>query len=161
MRHRANARSVQFTSEIGSADQLAFETKPAEAEAVAQDLQRPDDDATTVLELLRLACRQLQTDYGISFRSWRELDQQTDTIRSLIQIPRETWVAGVNVAGRMNAAAALAIVAEKSIRAAAQQPGTVDIQRPPRYFLSMLYRSPKGELHLVPTLRALAKSAMN
>lgn len=65
------------------------------------------------------------------------------------------------IAGRMNAAAALAIVAEKLVRSAALKPGAAEIAKPARYFLSMLYRSPKGELHLAPTLRALAKSAMN
>ncbi|WP_164893863.1 MULTISPECIES: plasmid replication protein RepC [unclassified Mesorhizobium] len=160
-RHRASARSVQFTSEIGGADQLAYENKPVAAEPLAQDQQRRDDDATTTLELLRFGCRQIQAEYGIRFRSWHELVEQAEYIRTLIQIPRDTWNAGVQVAGRMNAAAALAIVAEKVIRAAAQQPGAAEIMRPPRYFLSMLYRSPKGELHLAPTLRALAKSAMN
>ncbi|ASY61371.1 plasmid replication protein RepC [Sinorhizobium sp. CCBAU 05631] len=160
-RHHANARSVQVTSEIGSADQLAYENKPVAAEPLAQDPQRRDDDAATTLELLQLGCRQLQAEYGISLRSWRELDEQADFIRTLVQIPRDAWIAGVQVAGRMNAAAALAIVAEKVLRAAAQQPAAAEIKRPPRYFLSMLYRSPKGELHLAPTLRALAKSAMN
>lgn len=160
-RHRANARSIKFTSEIGSADQWALEKEPERAGPSAQELQRRDDDPATTLELLRLACRQLQAEYGIGFRSWRELEEQADSIRALIQIPRETWTAGVQVAGRMNAAAALAIVAEKVIRAAALKPGAAEITRPPRYFLSMLYRSPKGELHLAPTLRALAKSAMN
>ncbi|WP_026616830.1 replication initiation protein RepC [Ensifer aridi] len=130
------------------------------AEPLGQDPQRREDAATT-LELLRLGCRQLRAEYGISVRSWRELDEQADFVRTLVQIPRDTWIAGVQVAGRMNAAAALAIVAEKVLRAAAQQPGAAEIKRPPRYFLSMLYRSPKGELHLAPTLRALAKSAMN
>jgi replication initiation protein RepC len=160
-RHRADARSVQFTSEIGSADQWALEKEPERAGPSAQERQRRDDDPSTTLELLRLACRQLQAEYGIGFRSWREVEEQADSIRALIQIPRETWTAGVQVAGRMNAAAALAIVAEKVIRAAALKPGAAEITRPPRYFLSMLYRSPKGELHLAPTLRALAKSAMN
>ncbi len=159
-RHRADARSVQLTSEIGYADRLAYENKPVGAEPLAQDPQRREDAATT-LELLRLGCRQLQAEYGIRLRFWRDLDEQADLIRSLVQIPRDTWIAGVEVAGRMNAAAALAIVAEKVLRAAAQQPGAAEIHRPPRYFLSMLYRSPKGELHLAPTLRALAKSAMN
>ncbi len=160
-RHRANARSIQFSSKIGSADQWALEKKPVRAEPSAQDRERRDDDPATTLDLLRLACRQLQAEYGISFSSWRDLEGQADTIRALIQIPRETWVAGVQVAGRMNAAAALAIVAEKLVRSAALKPGAAEIAKPARYFLSMLYRSPKGELHLAPTLRSLAKSAMN
>lgn len=159
-RHRANARSVD-TSEIGYADQMAFEKKPVRAGSYAQDLQTRDSDPATTLDLLRLGCRQLQAEYGISLKSWRELEDHAETIRTMIQIPRETWVAGVQVAGRQNAAAALAIVAEKMIRAAAQKPGAVEIAKPARYFLSMLYRSTKGELHLAPTLRALAKSAMN
>jgi replication initiation protein RepC len=159
-RHRANARSVDKT-EIGKADQMAFEKKPVRTEPFAQDMQSRIGEAETTLELLRLGCRQLQAEYGIGLQSWNELEANAELIRTMIQIPRETWIAGVQVAGRQNAAAALAIVAEKIMRAAAQKPGATEIVKPARYFLSMLYRSAKGELHLAPTLRALAKSAMN
>lgn len=103
----------------------------------------------------------MQAEYGIGLQTWREFEKNAETIRTLIQIPRETWVAGVQVAGLHNALAALAIVAEKIMRAAAAKPGAAEIHKPARYFLSMLYRSAQGELHLAPSLRALAKSAMN
>ncbi|KAB2676521.1 plasmid replication protein RepC [Brucella anthropi] len=159
-RNRADARSVNKT-EIGKADQMAFEKKPVRAGAFAQAERPSDTDPATTLDLLRLGCRQLQAEYGIGLQTWHDLEQNAQTVRTLIQIPRETWIAGVQVAGLHNALAALAIVAEKIMRAAALKPGAAEIQKPARYFLSMLYRSAQGELHLAPSLRALAKSAMN
>ncbi|TXI06902.1 MAG: hypothetical protein E6Q76_09195 [Rhizobium sp.] len=158
-RNRASARSLN-KYDIGSADRLALEKKPVRAGLTAQDLKQaesPDE----IAHLLRLACRQLKADWGISAGSWAEMEPHIDTLRGIVQIPAEAWLAGVKAGGRINAAAAIAIVAEKMIRAAAGLPGGTEIRRPARYFLSMLYRSETGELNLLPSLRALAKSGMN
>ncbi|MGA1834227.1 plasmid replication protein RepC [Rhizobium wenxiniae] len=158
-RNRANARSHQ-NPDASYAGTLAYENKPARAGPKAQGLSR-HENPDEIAYLLRKACSQLRADYMIAAGSWAELAPRIDELRALVGIPPETWTAGVKVGGRFHAAAALAIVAEKVIRAAGGLEGGTEIRRPAKYFLSMLYRSETGELNLLPTLRVLARSAMN
>lgn len=110
--------------------------------------------ASVSISLIRSACPQACEMVGREFRSWPELTGAADIMRVMIGLSEAAWQDGASKVGRYAAAAILATVLEKSIRAPEQ------ISSPGGYFRAMIDRAVEGSLHLEKSLFGLADAAM-
>ncbi|MFB9171594.1 plasmid replication protein RepC [Roseibium salinum] len=106
-------------------------------------------DAVSI-SLLESACTTVQSDFGLSLKSWAELLSAAEVIRLGIGLSQSAYSEACGRLGRQAAAAILAVVAEKALRDPER------ISSPGGYFRACCDRAAEGKLALARSLFGLA-----
>lgn len=106
-------------------------------------------DAVSI-SLLESACTSVQSDFGLSLKSWPDLISATDVLRVGIGLSEKGFADACGKLGRHVAAAILAMVAEKALR------DPDKISSPGGYFRACCERATEGRLALAKSLFGLA-----
>ncbi|TYC61881.1 replication protein C [Rhodobacterales bacterium] len=105
------------------------------------------------ISLLESACKSVQSDFGLTFKSWPELISAAEVMRIGIGLSSSAYTAACGRLGREAAAAILAVVTEKSLR------DPEKISSPGGYFRACCDRAADGKLALARSLFGLAASS--
>ena len=114
------------------------------------DFARSETLEAVSVSLLESACKTVQSDFGLSFKSWPELVSAADVLRIGIGLSERAFADACGRLGRHVAAAILAVVAEKALR------DPEKISSPGGYFRACCDRAAEGKLALSKSLFGLA-----
>ncbi|MCR9059448.1 MAG: plasmid replication protein RepC [Rhodobacteraceae bacterium] len=156
----SNEQDTEFSSDNGSAVEMALEKEPCGGRS---ETQRPKSQAgrgvgskfpETNLDgvsigLIQSACSSVQAETGINLNSWPALCGTAEQLRLLIGLSPAGYQLAVERQGRYLAAACLVVVAEKALR------DPEHIASPGGYFRAMIDRAGEGKLHLHKSLHGL------
>lgn len=150
-RPRANARDSISQAASGG---MAFETKPGEAETIAQDRRRSQNVLTDDLQYISLplvqdACPKLATYVPDAFDSWTTLRESGRDLCGAAGINPQVWQEAVGVLGADLAIAALAVTIQKHDAGLVTKPGA--------YLRTLVQRGRDGELHISRSLFGMAQ----
>ncbi|WP_428688580.1 plasmid replication protein RepC [Roseibium sp.] len=161
-RTSANANEINFPSDAAYSGEIAPEREQAERSRVKTTATparkrsgKADFTGSAALDavsisLLESACTTVQSDFGLSLKSWPELLSAAGVMRIGIGLSEAAFADACARLGRQAASAILAVVAEKALR------DPEKISSPGGYFRACCDRAVEGKLALARSLFGLA-----